>query len=132
MSGPSPVARVSGPPQTVVELIGDADARMGEILAETLARIEDDEGRVLIRLERLGLIHADGLDALVDALRTQTLRLQGRLFASGRPRVQAWLRARGIRSVAADEASDGPPSRHVILARHNAATQRRVQPAGAA
>ena len=58
----------SAPASIVIDLIGDLDARLGDIAANALRRLDPDR-RVILSLKHLTTVHSDGFTALVTAVK---------------------------------------------------------------
>lgn len=107
-------------PSIVIDLIGDLDLRLGEMAAQTLARLDFDRP-IIISLKNIVTMHVDGFNALVQAIK---LRLEfGRptSIVSNSKKTDSMLTAAllGQCVMSSKTLATQPTSRRLLLARHS-------------
>ena len=101
--------------QTIIELIGDADARLALSFAETLDRIRSSNDRVVVRLDRVGLVHADGLADIAETILRERRAGRDVVVATGIRRLERLLEAHQVPVTPPFRPEEGVAQRHVML-----------------
>jgi anti-anti-sigma regulatory factor len=110
-----PVATAS----IVIDLIGDLDARLGDLAANALRRL-DPGRRVIVSLRHLTTVHSDGFSALAAAVKVHVSFGRAISIVSNGPKTQALLKEAKLGGlvVSRHAADEEPTVRRLLLARH--------------
>jgi hypothetical protein len=113
-------------PSIVIDLIGDLDLRLGEMAAQTLARLEIDRP-IIISLKNIVTVHIDGFNALVRAIKARTDFGRPTSIVSNGKKTDSMFDAvmLGDCVVSWRRLANEPTSRRLLLARHSEAASRR-------
>lgn len=107
-------------PSIVIDLIGDLNLRLGEMAAQTLARLEIDRP-IIISLKNIVTVHLDGFNALVRAIKARTDFGRPTSIVSNGKKTEVMFNAvkLGDCVVSSRAAANEPTSRRLLLARHS-------------
>ncbi|MEO6991262.1 MAG: hypothetical protein ABI346_10065 [Candidatus Baltobacteraceae bacterium] len=110
-------------PQTIIELIGDADQRLARSFAETLERIGLTNDRVIVRLDRVGLVHADGIADIAETILRERRAGRDVVVATSVRRLERLLDAHKIPVTPPFRPDAGLAQRHVMLVQRGRASE---------